>query len=30
VGIRLEIRDQFVPAPNPSVLLGFRVGAIFR
>jgi hypothetical protein len=30
VGIRLEIRDQFVPAPNPSVLLGFRVGVVFR
>lgn len=29
-GIRLEIRDQFVLASNPSVLLGFRAGVVFR
>jgi len=29
-GIRLEIRDQFLPAASPSVMLGFRVGVVFR
>jgi hypothetical protein len=29
-GIRLEVRDQFILAANPSVLLGFRVGVVFR
>jgi len=29
-GIRLEIRDQCILAASPSVLLGFRVGVVFR
>ena len=29
-GIRLEIRDQFLPAASPSVMLEFRVGVVFR
>ena len=29
-GIRLEVRDQFLFMANSSVLLGFRVGVVFR